>query len=58
MCHRKEQRIRAHEILCWLGLGLIRVAEIQAGMTWSRLRALLQRIRFGSSRAAPRSARA
>src|SRR6201984_3854639 len=26
-CHRKEERIRAHIILCWLPLLLIRIAE-------------------------------
>ena len=28
MFHRKEDRIRAHVLLCFLGLLLIRVAEI------------------------------
>jgi len=46
--HRTEQRIRAHVILCWLGLLLIRVAEVRTGRTWSRIRTLLQRIRLGS----------
>lgn len=46
--HRTEQRIRAHVILCWLGLLLIRIAEVRTGRTWSRLRTLLQRIRLGS----------
>ena len=46
--HRKEQRIRAHVILCWLGLLLIRVAEVRAGRTWTRMRTVLQRIRLGS----------
>ena len=46
--HRKEERIRAHVILCWLGLLLIRVAEVRTGRTWSRVRTILQRIRLGS----------
>lgn len=46
--HRKEQRIRAHVLLCWLGLLLIRVAEVRTGKTWRRLRPRLQRIRLGS----------
>ena len=41
--HRREDRIRAHVILCWLALLLIRVAENQAGRPWNRIRAELQR---------------
>ena len=42
-CHRLEERIRAHVILCWLALLLIRVAENAAGRPWNRIRAELQR---------------
>jgi len=42
-CHRREDRIRAHVILCWLALLLIRVAENTAGQPWNRIRAELQR---------------
>jgi Transposase DDE domain len=41
--HRREDRIRAHVILCWLGLLLIRVTENATGQTWNRVRAELQR---------------
>jgi hypothetical protein len=41
--HRREDRIRAHVILCWLALLLIRVAENTAGQPWNRIRAELQR---------------
>ena len=41
--HRKEDRIRAHVILCWLALLLMRVTENTAGQTWARIRAELQR---------------
>ena len=41
--HRKEDRIRAHVILCWLALLLMRVAENTTGQTWARIRAELQR---------------
>jgi hypothetical protein len=41
--HRREDRIRAHVILCWLALLLMRVAENTAGQPWSRIRAELQR---------------
>ncbi|HVB43665.1 MAG TPA: hypothetical protein VNF47_13300 [Streptosporangiaceae bacterium] len=43
VCHRREDRIRAHVILCWLARLLIRVAENTAGQPWNRIRAELQR---------------
>jgi hypothetical protein len=42
--HRTEERIRAHVLLCWLGLLLIRVAENATGQTWNRLRDQLEQI--------------
>jgi hypothetical protein len=46
VCHRREDRIRAHVLLCWLALLLIRVAETAAGdpWTWQRIRTELQRL--------------
>jgi hypothetical protein len=41
--HRREDRIRAHVILCWLALLLIRVTENTAGRPWNQIRADLQR---------------
>jgi Transposase DDE domain len=41
--HRREERIRAHVILCWLALLLMRVAENETGRPWNRIRAELQR---------------
>jgi transposase len=41
--HRREDRIRAHVVLCWLALLLMRVAENTAGEPWNRIRAELQR---------------
>ena len=35
--HRKEERIRAHVILCWLALLLTRIAETAAGATWATI---------------------
>ena len=32
--HRREDRIRAHILLCWLALLLIRVVETTTGQTW------------------------
>ena len=46
--HRKEDRIRAHVLLCWLALLLIRIAENQAGDTWRNLRDELQRMHLGT----------
>ena len=42
--HRLEERIRAHVLLCWLALLLVRVAENQAGQTWLTMRRELDRI--------------
>jgi hypothetical protein len=46
--HRLEERIRAHVILCWLALLLVRIAENQAGQTWPTMRRELQRISLGT----------
>jgi hypothetical protein len=45
--HRLEQRIRAHVLLCWLALLLIRLAENAAGDTWRNLRHQLDRLHIG-----------
>jgi transposase len=42
--HRLEHRIRAHVLLSWLALLLIRVAERQTGHTWQRIAQELQRL--------------
>jgi hypothetical protein len=41
--HRKEQRIRAHVLLCWLALLLVRIAENATGDTWRNLRFELEK---------------
>jgi hypothetical protein len=46
--HRKEERIRAHVILCWLALLLIRITETTTGSTWPVIRRELQRIALGT----------
>ncbi len=46
--HRKEQRIRAHVILCWLALLLIRITETTCQGTWPVLRRDLNRIALGT----------
>jgi hypothetical protein len=46
--HRKEERIRAHVILCWLALLLARIAENATGNTWPELRRQPDRIAVGT----------
>lgn len=46
--HRLEHRIRAHVVLCWLALLLIRVAETATGDTWRNLRHELDRMHLGT----------
>jgi hypothetical protein len=46
--HRKEERIRAHVLLCWLALLLTRTIETTCGDTWPTLRYQLQRIKLGT----------
>ena len=45
--HRLEDRIRAHVLLCWLALLLIRLAETATGQTWRNLRHELDRMHLG-----------
>jgi hypothetical protein len=46
--HRREDRIRAHVLLCWLALLPARIAENAAGQTWPELRRQLSRIHIGT----------
>ena len=46
--HRKEERIRAHVILCWLALLLIRIAETTAGATWNKITDELAQLTLGT----------
>jgi len=48
--HRLEERIRAHVMLCWLALLLVRVAENRAGNTWLKIRDIVQRVHLGEFR--------
>ena len=50
--HRKDDRIRAHVLICFLALVLVRLAETQAGETWRTIRAELGQIRQGHFRSA------
>jgi transposase len=42
--HSKDDRIRSHVLLCWLALLLIRIAEIETGMTWPKIKHTMQRL--------------
>ena len=46
--HRLEERIRAHVVLCWLALLLIRIAETTTGQTWPTVRRQLDRLHVGT----------
>ncbi|WP_441350702.1 IS1634 family transposase [Streptomyces cellostaticus] len=46
--HRLEERIRAHVILCWLALLLIRITETTTGNTWPHIRRELDRLHLGT----------
>jgi hypothetical protein len=46
--HRKEDRIRAHVILCWLALLLIRIAETATGATWAKIADELDLLTLGT----------
>jgi hypothetical protein len=46
--HRKEDRIRAHVVLCWLALLLVRLVETTCADTWPTLRRELDRITIGT----------
>jgi hypothetical protein len=40
--HRLDQRIRAHVLLCWLALLLVRVIETETGVSWAAAREALE----------------
>jgi len=50
--HRKEDRIRAHVLICFLALVVIRVCEIRAQNTWRKIGDQLQTIKLGRFRSA------
>jgi len=45
--HRLEDRIRAHTLLLWLALLLVRIASLRTGLSWEELRKTLQRMHVG-----------
>jgi hypothetical protein len=46
--HRREDRIRAHVLLCWLALLPARITENAAGQTWPEIRRELEKIQVGT----------
>ena len=48
--HRKDERIHAHVLICFLALVIIRVAETRTDQTWRTVRAELGQIRQGHFR--------
>ncbi|MFJ1709946.1 IS1634 family transposase [Kitasatospora sp. NPDC088346] len=46
--HRLEERIRAHVVLCWLALLLIRIIETTTDETWTIIRRELDRLHLGT----------
>lgn len=48
--HRLNDRIRAHVLLCWLAMLLIRLAENETGQTWHQLQRSLRRLEVGIHR--------
>ena len=47
MNHRKADRIRAHVLLCWLALLLVRVTEVTCEEKWWRVRQHMNRMHRG-----------
>lgn len=45
--HRVEERIRAHVLLCWLALLLVRISERRTDQRWPQIRRTLQRMHLG-----------
>jgi hypothetical protein len=48
--HRPPERIRAHVLLCWLAMLLIRVAENESGRTWFQMQKTLDTLQVGIHR--------
>lgn len=45
--HRKDERITAHVFLCFLALLLVRTAERKTGLTWDKIRSVMERLHLG-----------
>jgi hypothetical protein len=47
MHHRKADRIKAHVLLCWLALLLVRLVELKCGESWAKVRQEMDRLHRG-----------
>ena len=45
--HRLSERIRAHVLLCWMAMLLVRVAENETQQTWFQMKKILSTIQLG-----------
>jgi transposase len=45
--HSKDDRIRSHVLICWLALLLVRIAEVETGLSWDRIRTEMDRLHLG-----------
>ncbi|MGV7224765.1 MAG: IS1634 family transposase [Nitrospinales bacterium] len=45
--HSKDDRIRSHVLVCWMALLLVRIAEVETGMTWPKIRREMQQLHLG-----------
>jgi len=45
--HYKDERIHSHVLLCWLALLLVRIAEVEPGISWLKIRRAMQRLHLG-----------
>ena len=50
--HRLADRIRAHVLLCWLSMLMIRVTENETGQTWRTMRKDLAELKIDIHRTA------
>ncbi|TKB09252.1 IS1634 family transposase [Desulforhopalus sp. IMCC35007] len=40
--HSKDDRVRSHVLICWLALLLVRIAEVETGLSWAKIRQQMQ----------------
>jgi transposase len=45
--HRKDERIQARVLLCFLSLLLVRIVERETGQTWGFIRSQMERLHLG-----------
>jgi transposase len=45
--HTRDDRIRSHVLLCWLALLLVRIAELETGQSWEKIKAAMERLHLG-----------